>query len=33
MARLEAKQINGNTFYYYSKWGWKNGKCRHLLQN
>jgi len=32
MERLEAKQINGNTYYYYSKWGWKNGKCRRLWQ-
>ncbi len=32
MERLEAKQINGKTYYYYSKWGWKNGKCRRLWQ-
>ncbi len=32
MERLETKQINGRTYYYYSKWGWKNGKCRRLWQ-
>ena len=29
---MEAKQINGKTYYYYSKWGWKDGKCRRLWQ-
>lgn len=32
MERLEAKQINGRTYYYYSEWGWKDGKCRRLWQ-
>lgn len=32
MERLETKQINDRTYYYYSKWGWKNGKCRRLWQ-
>jgi transposase len=32
MERLEPKNINGNTYYYYSKWGWKNGKCRRIWQ-
>ncbi|MFU8832304.1 MAG: IS1634 family transposase [Wenzhouxiangella sp.] len=32
MERLETKKINGRTYYYYSKWGWKNGKCRRLWQ-
>jgi transposase len=32
MQRLEAKSINGHTYYYYSLWGWKNGKCRRLSQ-
>ena len=32
MERLESKKVNGNTYYYYSKWGWKNGKCRRLWQ-
>jgi transposase len=32
MDRLEAKKVNGQTYYYYSKWGWKNGKCRRLWQ-
>lgn len=32
MERLEAKQINGQTYYYYSKWGWVNGKCRRVWQ-
>lgn len=32
MERLETKKINGHTYYYYSKWGWKDGKCRRLWQ-
>jgi len=32
MQRLEAKTIHGRTSYYYSHWGWKNGKCRRLSQ-
>lgn len=32
MQRLEAKTINGHTYYYYSLWGWKNGRCRRLSQ-
>jgi transposase len=32
MERLEAKKIGGRTYYYYSKWGWVNGKCRRLWQ-
>lgn len=32
MERLETKKINGRTYYYYSKWGWKDGKCRRLWQ-
>ena len=32
MQRLEAKSINGRTYYYLSLWGWKNGKCRRLSQ-
>ena len=32
MERLEAKKINGKTYYYYAKWGWVNGKCRRLWQ-
>jgi transposase len=32
MQRLEAKTINGRTYYYFSHWGWKNGKCRRLRQ-
>ncbi len=32
MQRLEAKSINGRTYYYLSQWGWKNGKCRRLSQ-
>lgn len=32
MERLEAKQINGQTYYYYSKWGWVDGKCRRIWQ-
>jgi len=32
MERLESKKINGNTYYYYSEWGWVDGKCRRLWQ-
>jgi transposase len=32
MQRLEAKSVNGHTYYYLSLWGWKNGKCRRLSQ-
>ncbi len=32
MERLETKKINGHVYYYYSRWGWKNGKCRRLWQ-
>ncbi len=32
MERLEAKKIGGRTYYYYSEWGWVNGKCRRLWQ-
>jgi len=30
--RLEAKQVNGHTYYYLSEWGWRQGKCRRLRQ-
>jgi transposase len=32
MERLERKKIKGKYYYYYSKWGWKDGKCRRLWQ-
>src|SRR5271157_993677 len=32
MQRLEAKSINGRTYYYLSLWGWRQGKCRRLSQ-
>ena len=32
LERLEAKKINGRTYYYYSKWGWVDGKCRRIWQ-
>ena len=32
MERLEAKKIGGKTYYYYSHWGWLDGKCRRLWQ-
>lgn len=32
MQRLEAKSIHGRTYYYFSTWGWTNGKCRRLSQ-
>jgi transposase len=30
--RLEAKRVNGHTYYYLSDWGWRQGKCRRLAQ-
>jgi len=30
--RLEAKKINGHTYYYYSKWQRTNGRCRRVWQ-
>ncbi|MCZ7636790.1 MAG: hypothetical protein M5U12_12575 [Verrucomicrobia bacterium] len=32
MQRLEAKRVNGHTYYYLSDWGWREGKCRRLAQ-
>lgn len=32
MERLETKKVHGNTYYYYSKWGWVNGRCRRIWQ-
>ena len=32
MERLEKKNISGHTYYYYSEWGWVNGKCRRKWQ-
>ena len=32
MERLEVKTVKGNKYYYYSEWGWKDGKCRRLWQ-
>jgi transposase len=32
MERLETKLINGQTYYYYSKWSWVDGKCRRVWQ-
>lgn len=32
MERLERKKIHGHTYYYYSKWGWVDGKCRRIWQ-
>lgn len=32
MERLETKNINGNIYYYYSMWAWKNGRCRRIWQ-
>jgi transposase len=32
MERLETKKINGHIYYYYSGWGWVNGKCRRQWQ-
>ena len=32
MQRLEAKNIKGRTYYYFSTWGWVNGRCRRISQ-
>jgi transposase len=32
MERLEKKVIHGHTYYYYSKWGYVNGKSRRIWQ-
>jgi transposase len=32
MERLEPKKISGHTYYWYSGWGWKDGRCRRLWQ-
>jgi hypothetical protein len=32
MERLERKTVNGKPYYYYSKWAWKDGKCRRVWQ-
>jgi transposase len=32
MERLEAKQVKGHTYYYYSKWARKDGRCRRIWQ-
>lgn len=32
MERLEKKKISGHEYYYYSAWGWKEGRCRRLWQ-
>jgi transposase len=32
MERLETKRIHGHTYYYYSKWEWRGGKCRRVWQ-
>jgi transposase len=32
MERLEAKQVNGGTYYYYSQWAKVDGKCRRVWQ-
>jgi transposase len=32
MERLEAKQLKGHTYYYYSKWEWVDNRCRRVWQ-
>jgi transposase len=32
MERLEAKQVNGHSYYYYSRWAKIDGKCRRIWQ-
>jgi len=29
---LEAKQVKGHTYYYYSKWAWVDNRCRRVWQ-
>ncbi len=30
--RLERKKVNGQYYYYYSRWEWRDGKCRRVWQ-
>ena len=30
--RLERKKISGQYYYYYSRWEWRDGKCRRVWQ-
>jgi transposase len=32
MERLEAKQLKGHTYYYYSQWEWVDHRCRRVWQ-
>jgi transposase len=32
MERLETKRIHGRTYYYYSHWEWRDGRCRRAWQ-
>jgi transposase len=32
MERLEAKQLKGHTYYYYSRWEWVDNRCRRVWQ-
>lgn len=32
MERLETKRIHGLAYYYYSKWEWRDGRCRRVWQ-
>ena len=32
MERLEKKQVNGHTYYYYSQWAKVDGRCRRVWQ-
>ena len=32
MERLEAKQLKGHTYYYYSEWEWVDHRCRRVWQ-
>ena len=31
MAQLETKKINGKKYYYYTEWGWVNGKSKRIV--
>ncbi len=30
--RLEPKKVHGKIYYYYSRWAWRDGKCRRVWQ-
>ncbi len=30
--RLEPKEVHGHVYYYYTRWAWRDGKCRRVWQ-